>query len=59
MSDFDNPWKDVLAHFFGPFLAFFFPEAHAAIDWTRKDPGDPRRSEWPAVVETAADQEPL
>jgi hypothetical protein len=35
MSDFDNPWKDVLEHFFRPFLAFFFPEAHAAIDWTR------------------------
>jgi hypothetical protein len=35
MSDFDNPWKDVLEHFFHHFLAFFFPEAHAAIDWTR------------------------
>ncbi len=35
MSDFDNPWKDVLEHFFRPFLAFFFPEAHAAIDWDR------------------------
>jgi hypothetical protein len=35
MSDFDNPWKDVLEHFFKHFLAFFFPEAHAAIDWAR------------------------
>jgi hypothetical protein len=35
MIDFDNPWKDVLEHFFGPFLEFFFPEAHAAIDWGR------------------------
>ena len=26
MSDFDNPWKEVLEHFFRPFLAFFFPE---------------------------------
>jgi hypothetical protein len=25
----------VLDHFFGPFLAFFFPEVHAAIDWSR------------------------
>jgi hypothetical protein len=33
MSDFDNPWKDVLEHFFGPFVEFFFPEAFAAIDW--------------------------
>jgi hypothetical protein len=36
MSDFDNPWKDVLEHFFGQFLAFFFPDAHAAIDWGRR-----------------------
>jgi hypothetical protein len=35
MSEFDNPWKDVLEHFFGPFLEFFFPEAHAAVDWSR------------------------
>ncbi len=35
MSDFDNPWKDVLEHFFCHFLAFFFPGAHTAIDWTR------------------------
>jgi Putative transposase, YhgA-like len=35
MSDFDNPWKDVLEHFFQHFLAFFFPDAHAAIDWDR------------------------
>jgi hypothetical protein len=36
MSDFDNPWKDVLEHFFRQFLEFFFPEAHAAIDWSRR-----------------------
>jgi len=35
MSDFDNPWKDVLEHFFRHFLAFFFADAHAAIDWSR------------------------
>jgi Putative transposase, YhgA-like len=35
MSEFDNPWKDVLEHFFHHFLALFFPEAHAAIDWAR------------------------
>jgi hypothetical protein len=35
MSDFDNPWKDVLEHFFREFLAFFFPEAHVAINWSR------------------------
>ena len=36
MSDFDNPWKDVLEHFLRQFLEFFFPEAHAAIDWGRR-----------------------
>ena len=36
MSDFDNPWKDVLEHFFGQFLEFFFPDAYAAIDWSRR-----------------------
>ena len=35
MTDYDNPWKDVLEHFFRQFLSFFFPEAHAAIDWSR------------------------
>jgi hypothetical protein len=35
VSDFDNPWKDVLDHFFRYFLAFFFPELHAAIDWSQ------------------------
>jgi hypothetical protein len=36
MSDFDNPWKDVLEHFFHDFLAFFCPNVYAAIDWNRK-----------------------
>ena len=36
MSDFDNPWKDVLEHFFRQFLEFFFADAHAAIDWSRR-----------------------
>jgi hypothetical protein len=34
-ADFDTPWKEVLDRYFPLFLAFFFPEAHAAIDWTR------------------------
>ena len=36
MIDFDNPWKDVLEHFFRQFLEFFFADAHAAIDWSRR-----------------------
>jgi hypothetical protein len=34
-ADEDSPWKEVLECFFEPFLAFFFPEAHAGIDWTK------------------------
>jgi hypothetical protein len=34
-SDFDSPWKDVLDLFFEPAMEFFFPEAHAQIDWSR------------------------
>src|SRR5262249_21938158 len=35
MSDYDSPWKDVLDHFLRLFLAFFFPEIHAAVDWSK------------------------
>lgn len=34
-SDNDSPWKDVLERFFPACLAFFFPDAHTGIDWTR------------------------
>jgi len=34
-SDYDSPWKDVLDLFFEALMAFFFPSAHAQIDWTR------------------------
>jgi hypothetical protein len=33
--DFDMPWKAVIERFFELFLAFFFPELHADIDWSR------------------------
>lgn len=35
MSDFDSPWKEALERWFPAFLAFFFPDIHAAIDWQR------------------------
>ena len=35
MTDFDGPWKEVLELYFERFLAFFFPQAHADIDWGR------------------------
>ncbi len=31
--DYDSPWKDLLDHYFEPFMAFFFPDAYAQIDW--------------------------
>ena len=34
-DDYDTPWKQVLAHYFDDFLSFYFPDIHAAIDWTR------------------------
>jgi hypothetical protein len=34
-ADYDSPWKDVLDLFFADFMAFFFPSAHAQIDWAR------------------------
>jgi hypothetical protein len=35
-SDYDNPWKEALEQYFEAFLAFFFPQAHAEIDWQRQ-----------------------
>ncbi len=34
-ADYDSPWKDVLDLFFEDAMAFFFPQAHAQIDWAR------------------------
>ncbi|MCW1969240.1 MAG: DUF4351 domain-containing protein [Anaerolineae bacterium] len=35
-DDFDSPWKDLLDELFEPFVAFFFPAVHVAINWTRE-----------------------
>ena len=35
MADFDTPWKDILDCWFERFLAFFFPDIHADLDWAR------------------------
>ncbi len=35
MADYDSPWKEALDRYFEPFLLFFFPQAHADIDWAR------------------------
>jgi Putative transposase, YhgA-like len=34
-ADFDSPWKEALEHFLPAFLALFFPQVHAGIDWSR------------------------
>jgi hypothetical protein len=34
-DDYDSPWKQALELFFRDFMAFFYPSAHAGIDWTK------------------------
>lgn len=34
-ADFDSPWKEALEEYLEDFLALFFPQAHAEIDWIR------------------------
>lgn len=34
-NDFDGPWKEVLDVYLEDILAFFFPDAHREIDWSR------------------------
>ena len=30
---YDTPWKEAVEHYFPEFMAFYFPAAHARIDW--------------------------
>ncbi|HVA88758.1 MAG TPA: cytosolic protein, partial [Chloroflexota bacterium] len=34
-ADFDSPWKDALEEYLEECFLLLFPEAHAAIDWSR------------------------
>jgi hypothetical protein len=34
-DNYDTPWKEALTRYFPEFLSFYFPLAHAAIDWSR------------------------
>ena len=34
-DDYDSPWKDAVERHFPEFMAFYFPAAHAEIDWSR------------------------
>ena len=38
-ADYDGPWKEVLDVYLPEVLAFFFPEVHAGINWTRRPEG--------------------
>ncbi|MEC5161463.1 MULTISPECIES: hypothetical protein [unclassified Janthinobacterium] len=33
-DDYDTPWKDAVIRYFPDFVAFYFPLAHAEIDWS-------------------------
>ena len=33
-DDYDSPWKEVIERYFPDFLHFYFPHAHAQIDWS-------------------------
>lgn len=32
-DDYDSPWKEAVTRYFPEFIAFYFPTAHAEIDW--------------------------
>jgi hypothetical protein len=34
-TEYDSPWKQMLQLYFQEFMSFFFPQAHAQIDWSR------------------------
>ena len=34
-TSFDSPWKEVVEIYLPEFIAFFFPKAHNAIDWSK------------------------
>jgi hypothetical protein len=52
MSDYDSPWKEMLEGYFPAFMAFFFPVAHADIDWSRGY--ESLDTELPQIVRDAA-----
>ena len=34
-DDYDSPWKEAIELYFPEFIAFFYPNAYAAIDWSK------------------------
>jgi flagellar biosynthesis/type III secretory pathway protein FliH len=45
-DDFDNPWKEMLEHAFPELMAFYFPDAHARIDWMMRLPDALEQALW-------------
>ena len=35
-DQYDSPWKEVIERYFPEFMAFYFPDAHAEIDWSKE-----------------------
>lgn len=35
-ADYDSPWKEIIERYFPEFIAFFFPQIYAAVDWTQR-----------------------
>ncbi len=35
MAVYDQTWKEAMNQWFEPFVAFFFPQVHRDIDWSR------------------------
>lgn len=33
-DDYDSPWKEAIERYFADFLLFYFPDAHAQVDWS-------------------------
>lgn len=34
-DDYDSPWKEAIERYFADFMQFYFPAAHARIDWSQ------------------------
>ena len=35
-DNYDSPWKAAVEHYFPEFMAFYFPEAYAQINWSKE-----------------------
>jgi hypothetical protein len=35
-DDYDSPWKKAIERYFPEFMEFYFPDAHAQIDWSKE-----------------------